>query len=162
MTEKKAKYKTTFATFNITVTLLQVRPLLENGKRKEKKKKIFHVNFGCFHNAWECNRWQVNTALCPQGALWRFALTAIALLVLGSPPLLKQTLWKHRLSYPPSFNIACAMGETVMLTALLAPRLQSQLVIMVPCWSEGHLCTLNFSRGLLLLLFSHITDEKTA
>lgn len=60
---------------------------------KEKKENIlFRVNFGCFCNAWECNRWQVNTALfeCPQSALCSFALIAIALLILGSPfPLLK-------------------------------------------------------------------------
>lgn len=80
----------------------------------------------------------------------------------GALPSLKGIALKTLSFLTTSFSTAWTRAEPVMLTALLAPRLQSQLEAMVPCWSGGHLRTLNFSSALLLLLFSHITDEKTA
>lgn len=127
---EKQKAKIIFSAFNIILTLLQVQPVLENGKKNNKQRKIFCVNFGCVHNAWEYNRWEVKAAACPQRTLCRFALRAAALLVPGSSFLLS-------VPCPASPSPAGAPGEAAALAASSAPCLQPQLVApSVPVHTE--------------------------
>lgn len=66
-------------------------------KKNKRRRKIFCINFGCFHNTWESNRWEANTALCPQRTLCRFALKGFW----AVPALFKGFLWSVCLSCPP-------------------------------------------------------------